>query len=123
VPIWDEAHLVFSNSKGFKSSFLVILLAKVLYRTAMALLKAFSRELARPGCELYISLKSPGGQLQPEFIKFCGELPVSAQAEVHITENIIRPPSPGETGVLVDVFYVTENMSDSGTEKRGKCEN
>jgi hypothetical protein len=35
--------------------------AKVLYRTALALLKAFSRELGRPESQLYASLQQQAG--------------------------------------------------------------
>ena len=47
----------------------------------MALLKAFSRELARPGSLLYSSLKQTA-RLELEFIKFCRELPTASHVVI-----------------------------------------
>jgi hypothetical protein len=45
--------------------------AKVLYRTALALLKAFSRELGRPGSQLYASLQQQQAGLRIRIILSC----------------------------------------------------
>jgi hypothetical protein len=47
----------------------------------MALLKAFSRELARPGSQVPNNLKTTA-QLQQEFSQFCGQLPPASHAAV-----------------------------------------
>ena len=63
---------------------------KVLYRTAMALLKAFSRELSRPDSPLYATLKAPTAGLQPEFRNFCGALPVADEVIMRSAFKIPR---------------------------------
>ncbi len=67
-------------------------MAKVLYRTALALLKAFSRELGRPGSQLYASLQqqNTAATLQQEFVKFCAALPVTPEVIMRSAFKIPR---------------------------------